>query len=257
MDADKVKNSFNNYVSSYNPKDVKIRLKIEHTYFVAAIAKKIAASLSLEEYDIYLAWLLGMLHDIGRFEQVRRYGTFNDKASVDHAGLGADILFKEELIKGFVEDGTREYGELDLIETAVRTHSLFRLPEDLDTRTKMFCNILRDADKVDIFRVQASIPFEDIYSEDKKKDLYFACARDEIMNYVRAHSCIPRMKDRNAFEIIVSHLALAFELVYKQSRIETLEQGYILKMLEFESQNEIAKNQMKFIKKEIMDTLNN
>ena len=43
-----------------------------------------------EDKDV--AWLLGMLHDIGRFEQIRCFGTFNDGMSVDHAELGADIL---------------------------------------------------------------------------------------------------------------------------------------------------------------------
>ena len=44
-----------------------------------------------------------MLHDIGRFEQIRRFGTFNDVQSVDHAEFGADLLFKEGLIRKFAE----------------------------------------------------------------------------------------------------------------------------------------------------------
>ena len=44
-----------------------------------------------------------MLHDIGRFEQIRRFGTFNDAQSVDHAEFGADLLFKECLIRKFAE----------------------------------------------------------------------------------------------------------------------------------------------------------
>ena len=90
-----VEQAFNRYVSAYNAADPKIRLKIDHTCRVAALCERIASSVGLE--DTSLAWLCGMLHDIGRFEQVKRYGTFVDAVSVDHAALGADLLFREGL----------------------------------------------------------------------------------------------------------------------------------------------------------------
>ena len=55
-----------------------IILKKEHTYRVANLSEKIARSISdiydLSEGDVDLAWIIGMFHDIGRFEQVKRYG---------------------------------------------------------------------------------------------------------------------------------------------------------------------------------------
>ena len=53
--------------------DEKIKLKIDHTYRVAGLCQRIAESLGLSEPDVDIAWLLGMLHDIGRFEQIRRF----------------------------------------------------------------------------------------------------------------------------------------------------------------------------------------
>ena len=67
MNRNRVIETFQHYVSAYNPSDPKIRLKIDHTYRVAGLCGKIAASVGA---DADLAWLCGMLHDIGRFEQV-------------------------------------------------------------------------------------------------------------------------------------------------------------------------------------------
>ena len=110
-----------------------------------------------------MAWLTGMLHDVGRFEQIKRYNTFNDAQSVDHANFGADLLFKEGLIDTYV-DGFHDDKYGIIVENAIRNHSAFRIDERLDDYTVMFCNILRDADKVDIFRVNVDTPAEDIYN---------------------------------------------------------------------------------------------
>ena len=76
---------FKNYVKNYNPQDPKIALKISHIERVSQKAKELAISLNLSQEDINLAELIGLLHDIGRFEQIRIYNTFMDKDSVNHA----------------------------------------------------------------------------------------------------------------------------------------------------------------------------
>lgn len=98
IDRERVKNTFAEYTSGYNATDPKIKLKIDHTYRVAELCELISRDLKLDEYETDVAWLTGMLHDVGRFEQIKRYNTFNDARSVDHANFGADLLFKEGLI---------------------------------------------------------------------------------------------------------------------------------------------------------------
>ena len=85
LDRDRARRAFAEYTRAYDPTDPKVRLKIEHTYRVAALCEQIARSLSLSGADTDLAWLAGLLHDVGRFEQLRRYGTFEDAKSIDHA----------------------------------------------------------------------------------------------------------------------------------------------------------------------------
>lgn len=102
IDRERVKNTFAEYTSGYNATDPKIKLKIDHTYRVAELCELIARNLKLDEYETDVAWLTGMLHDVGRFEQIKRYNTFNDAQSVDHANFGANLLFKEGLIDTYV-----------------------------------------------------------------------------------------------------------------------------------------------------------
>ena len=151
FDREAAVNAFRFYTAGYDPENTMIRLKIEHTFRVADLCGRIAGSLGMAGGPLDLAWFQGLLHDIGRFEQVRRYGTFFDAKSVDHAEFGADLLFREGLIERFPAEGLPE-GWQELSETAIRLHNKLTLPENLDPQTRVFAEILRDADKVDIFR---------------------------------------------------------------------------------------------------------
>lgn len=265
IDRNRARTAFREYTECYDVSDVRIKLKIDHTCRVADIAERIAGSLSLSEEDCGLAWLLGMLHDIGRFEQVTRYGTFNDKRSIDHGDFGADLLFADagremDHVDGaegavsifqFLPADTVRKDELSLIETAIRTHNDFRLPDGLDERTEMFCYILRDADKLDIFKVQVDIPFGEIHPQ-TEEELLTSDIHEEIMQAVCEHRCISRFKNRTAAESYVSHCCLAFELVYPESRRIALEQGYLEKLLEFRSENARTREQFAVVKREIL-----
>ena len=80
--------AFNSYVARYDASDERITLKVEHTYEVAGLCDEIARGEGLPPADVDLAWLCGLLHDIGRFEQLRQWGTFSDADSCSHAALG-------------------------------------------------------------------------------------------------------------------------------------------------------------------------
>lgn len=248
-------NAFAEYVRNYDPSDEKIKLKIDHTYRVAGLCQRIAESLGLSEPDVDIAWLLGMLHDIGRFEQIRRFGTFNDVQSVDHAEFGADLLFKEGLIRKFAEgyyeecelarSGNEEAEQIiknnehhnkdtGLLEMAIRQHNKYRVKEDLTERQRMFCDILRDADKVDIFKVNADIPMEIIYDV-TTEELNNGIITKEVLESFYKKETVLKSVRRSAVDHIVGHISLLFELVYKESYRQAREQGYVYKLLDFKS----------------------
>lgn len=92
-----------------------------------------------------IATLIGLLHDIARFEQYTKYHTFKDSESVDHGELGVEILNRD--IRRYIE--TDQYDEI--IKLAVKNHNKYKIQEDLNLKQKLFAQIIRDADKIDIF----------------------------------------------------------------------------------------------------------
>ena len=260
IDRKSAAEAFNAYTAGYDHRDSMILHKIVHTYRVAANCERIAGSLGKSSDHVNFAWFLGLLHDIGRFEQVRRYGTFLDSVSVDHAEFGADLLFRDDLLSSFpVQNLSKEW--IELLETAIRLHNKLTLPEDLDERTRCFCDLIRDADKVDIFRVVAELPFEERIGTSKGLIGEGDEASDEVMECVYGHRCVPRDIRRNRFEGQISHCCLAFELVYPESREMALEQGYLISLLAEEDEegrplwNERGREQLRILRNEIEETL--
>ena len=226
--------AFQNYTKEYNEALTDIDRKILHTFRVAKISELIAEGLDMSRDDIDLAWFIGILHDTGRFEQERRYGTFVDSLSVDHAELGADILFNDGLIDIYKTDDLPE-GWRDLCEKAVRLHNKLELPSDLDPRTFLFCRIIRDADKTDIFRVHATTPLEVLVSNWRDSFTDEPTASDEIMKCVYEHRCIPRKLVKSVFENTLTYCCMAFDLDLEITRSIVKDQGFLRMMLEGET----------------------
>jgi putative nucleotidyltransferase with HDIG domain len=127
--------------------DAHIQLKQVHTQKVCEEMEYLCTALALDEPDHLLAGAIALLHDVGRFEQYRRHQTFMDARSEDHCLLGLEIIKAQGVLDGF------EASERDVILTAVRHHGARVLPDGLPKRTDLFCRLIRDADKIDIFRV--------------------------------------------------------------------------------------------------------
>ena len=133
------------YVDTFREADgelpVMMRLKRVHTGFVVKNAEAIAdgEGFSAEEREVALA--AALLHDTGRYEQLRRYNTFKDSDSIDHAVFSHDIV---------VEKG---WCRTPAVLNAVLYHNRRDLPDGMDHLTEIAAHTVRDADKLDIFRV--------------------------------------------------------------------------------------------------------
>jgi hypothetical protein len=123
-----------------------------------------------------------------------------------------------------------------IIKLAISVHSALRIPDDITEREAMFCNILRDADKVDIFRVNVETPLTDIINT-TEEEIRTSCVTADVMPAILEHHVVPRDRKFTAADHIVSHCCLAFELVYKKSREIAVEQGYLKTLTEYVSEN--------------------
>lgn len=140
---------FLNYTNDYLKCGGRIDLKIKHTFRVMRLCEEIASSLNLSEEEIHVAKIIGLLHDIGRFEQWKKYETFSDKDSIDHADLGVKILKKNNYLRCFIEDDKYD----DIIIKSVKYHNKYKLPKNLTKKELLFVRLIRDADKIDILRL--------------------------------------------------------------------------------------------------------
>lgn len=256
LDRIKAKRVFNDYVENYDSSNEKIKLKIDHTYRVSELCERIALSIGMSKEDIDIAWLTGLLHDIGRFEQVRRYGTFNDSKSIDHAKLGVEILFNEGKIRDFIKDISKD----QLIKNVIECHNAYKIPENFSNRITVFSNILRDADKIDIFKVNIIVPIEEIYNV-KREEIYTSVVTQEVLDNLKRKDTVLRKLKKTAVDNIVGHISLIFGLVYDESIKITVEQGYLEKLMEFKSKNQITNKQFEeirsFVHAYIKERLNN
>lgn len=127
--------------------DLPLRVKIEHTAAVRANMARLASALNRSPEDRTLAELAGLLHDVGRFPQYRQYHTFRDSVSVDHARLGLREIGRHRVLHGMPAATRRE------LAFAIAHHNAFVLPPHPDQRRTLLARMLRDADKLDIWRV--------------------------------------------------------------------------------------------------------
>jgi len=88
-----------------------------------------------------------LCHDLGRFPQYQEFRTFMDSESVNHATLSAQIVKQNSLLDFLPKP------ERDSVYFAVRLHNVFQIPEGLPPGTEDLLRLVRDADKLDIWRV--------------------------------------------------------------------------------------------------------
>ena len=220
IDILKAKKVFKEYIKNYNIEDEKVKLKISHILRVSQISKKLAEDLKLDEEDIELAELIGLLHDIGRFEQIRKFHTFVDKNSINHGEYGVKILFENCLIRDFIEDN--QYDEI--IKLSILNHNRAKIENNLTERQKLHAKIIRDADKTDIFYTltigdkKTVWESEDLSNDKISDEIYREFIEDKLINY----------KNRNtSADILVSHFAYIYDFNFKESLKIIKEKNYL------------------------------
>lgn len=223
IDILKAKQIFKEYVKNYNPEDERIKLKITHIERVSQIARKLAENLNLNQEDIELAELIGLLHDIGRFEQARRFNTFVDKDSINHGEYGVKILFHDSLIRHFIEDD--KYDEI--IKLAILNHNKAEIEKGLTERENLHAKIIRDADKTDIFYVLTTGDKEAIW---EKADLSNDIITDEIYREFIEDKTINYKNRVTSADILVSHFAYVYDFNFRETLQVIKENNYLDKL---------------------------
>lgn len=247
-ELDNLKQWFSDYCRTFHTPNAEdqqnITLKEEHTLHVCDNMAAIARDLSLDEGRVMLAEAVALFHDIGRFPQYRRYRTFQDSVSVNHAALGASVLIENNVLQGVPKH------EQDLIIRAVTLHNVFALPQGIEPEILFFLKMVRDADKLDILRIfievgreredQASaanlgLPDTSSYSPSVLESL----RRKAIVRY-------STLKTMNDFRLL--QLAWIFDLNFETSLRMVAERRYIDRMSALLPDVEEIRNAVDFVR---------
>ena len=235
MNMDVLRGLFSSYVKAFDLSDPAVRLKYDHSLQVSENCRILAENLSLSPEDVALARTMGLLHDIGRFEQLRQYHTFSDGRSMNHAEYGARYLFEEGHIRDFLQDNSQD----TVLQEAIRQHSAYELTGPLTDRQRLFCQLLRDADKVDIFRVYARYAHKlPIIWNATWEELLTAPVTPEVMAAARQKHSIRTALKKTPMDYFIGGLCMYFDLVYPKSRQLVKEQGYYGKLLGIHSRSD-------------------
>lgn len=224
IDLKKAKKELIKYVRNYDLSNERIKLKLKHTLKVMKTSKKLAKKLKLSKEDIEIATVIGLLHDIGRFEQVKQYDTFVDSKSVNHGELGVKILFDENFIRSFIEQD--DYDEI--IRIAILNHNKSNIQEDLNERQLLHCKIIRDADKMDIYRVLNEESINAIYGCESMKNQKIS---DDILADFFENKLIDYSKRKTDADKFVCHVAYVFDFYFDYSLNIIKDKKYIEKLL--------------------------
>ena len=141
--------TFETFIKQYDLDDFDIQRKYHHSYRVAQNSYTLAQGLGLSQADQSLAYWIGLLHDLGRFEQITKYHTYNDIVSIDHASYSNALLFEQNMIEAF-PIATKDY---NVVSFAIENHNKYKIAATTDDRAQLFAQIIRDADKRDILQM--------------------------------------------------------------------------------------------------------
>ena len=243
IDLLKAEEEFKKYVNNYDLKNPHIERKVIHSYKVVELADIIAKSLNLNDEDIELAKLIALLHDIGRFEQLKIYGTYKDRFSIDHGDFGVKILFDDGLIRNFIDDDKYD----SIIYKAIKNHNKYGIEEGCNDKELLHCKIIRDADKTDIFRNHADdiIKKENIlFNYDEIKKQYIG---EEVRTAFKEHRLINSNKLESELDWFFKDVAFIFDFNFPKGVEIVKNKGYIDVMLSA-AEDENISEELKFIR---------
>ena len=224
IDIKKSKDEFMKYTNNYDIENENIERKIYHSLRVMEISKQIATNMGLENEKIELATLIGLLHDIGRFEQFKIYQTYSDLESIDHGDLGADILKQNNFIRNFIKEA--KYDEIIL--KSVQNHNKYKIADDLNKEEKLFCKIVRDADKIDILYEAI-----EIFWKKGREEIQNDLISDKVYNEFLNKKLIKKDKNmkKNGIDKLVLMLAFVFDINFHESLEILKKEDYLNKIL--------------------------
>lgn len=212
-------------------------IKRDHSFRVAKLCEKIVASLNEEKEEQSIAYILGLLHDIGRFKQLQEFGTFNDSKSVDHAELSVKVIRQNNFLNGLNDD------LINRILVAIENHNKKEIQKSFKNDDLFYSKIIRDADKLDILQV-----LTDYYSNPKLTPNHTltwempkgSSISSKVVEEIRKGKLVSKENIQNQMDIKIMQLSWVFDLNFRPSFEILINNHFLEKIFKTMPKNDIV-----------------
>ncbi len=241
IDLSNAKEEFLRYTNQFDINDFNIKRKISHSIRVMELCKNLATKLELDNEKIELLELIGLLHDIGRFEQWNLYNSYSDfETNTDHALMGIEVLEKDNYIRKYIKNDKYD----NLIKKAIFNHNKYKIESNLTIDEIMFCNMIRDCDKTDIIYQATCIYWKDETIINNGK------ISDKVYEEMIEEKIIENKFKENQIDNLLGVLSFIFDMKYVEEIKVIKENNYINKIFSrFNFENEQTQKRMENVRK--------
>lgn len=219
---------FEEYTNSFrglnHQLDDAVTLKYEHTKRVCAEMEALVATVDCTGEFKTLSHLAALFHDVARYAQFKKYGTFSDRKSEDHAAMAVEILIDLDVL-----DGLSDSDKATLL-AAIRYHNAIAIPSVLENQAVVLCKLLRDADKLDIYKVA----LDHYINPDPRRSETVqvgipegTTVTPEVCDYVLQRKIVPYEMIKTVADFKMIQLGWVFDLNFPYSLKCVQDRGYI------------------------------
>lgn len=229
----KISTWYDAYVLEYSSEDSEIQVNIdllkEHASRVIENVNELASSVNLDESNLFLLQIAALFHDIGRFEQLVKHGTYADNEDSNHIQIGLTLIEEHEVLKALEEE------EKQLVIDCVRMHDLSELPKISDEHSLVMINLLRDADRIDVLRIVSDYythkkVHPNRYLDMELKDM--PAIAKKIGKAIMAEKVATREDVETLNDLKLYQMSWVFDLKHKKSFKMVSEKSYIKAIFE-------------------------
>jgi hypothetical protein len=228
-DIKQIHNWFDDYVSRFavdgKMPDIS-EIKRKHSYRVESVGRRLEIEMKWDNESVLLGTAASLLHDTGRFSQFRDYGTLYDASSIDHGERGY-----EELKLFFSKELADEEGYKAIIES-VRWHNKKKLPEGIDDIYAPFCKLVRDADKIDVFRLVQNHIVKGKVNELLPRHKISAPLSEAVLKEVEEHGYSSYINASSLADFLLMQVTWLLDINYAASMKMINELGTVEKIIE-------------------------
>lgn len=231
IEIESVKKELVDHVHKLEIDNPRVQMKIGHIMRVVENCRKIAINLELAEEQIKLAELIGLLHDIGRFEQYQIFDKNTDTKVLDttkkfdHGEAGVEVLKKDNYIRKYIEETTYD----DIIYTAVYEHNKYKLTKGLSKEKELFSKIIKDADKIDLLYEAVYIYWQD---EERIQKVEEGKLSEKMLEDFYQHKLADNRNRVSETDQILRFASFVFDINFPCSFKIIKENDYVSKMID-------------------------